>query len=173
MSRSITRFGRTGYITRTDGVCYQVKVSEDGMSVTERKRVQDGFPFYSPNCKRTDSFMGGIGNDSWPTSRAGWEVIQASPGTDADGRHNAYILRDRFYGGEYWIATRNGDTYEAVNVGPQMPAPFLEDADIPTHEPIRQLSDPGTDWFIIGLYGLGTLAGVALIYFTGKILKLY
>ncbi|MCF8460474.1 MAG: hypothetical protein K9G46_07100 [Flavobacteriales bacterium] len=171
MSRTVERFGRTGFITKNDGKCWQVRLREDG-SVLERNRVQDGFPFYSPNCKRIKNYIAGIGGDSFPTERAGWEVLESSIGVDANGYHHAYILRDRLYNRDYWVATKNGDTYGAVNVGSNRPAPFRTDEEITEilKPPIHIEST--TDYPALALKALAVITTIALIYFgTRTLLK--
>ena len=113
MSRTIERFARDGYITKTDGYYYRVIVSPNGQEVLERHMFGRNRSAMQVNAQV--AFLGG---QAQPSFRNGWVPILL-PGQCPNHR-SEYVLRDKFYGQKYWKAFPNillPDKWQGQEIG--------------------------------------------------------
>jgi len=114
MSRTIERFARDGYITKSDGYYYRVIVSSNGEQVLDRHNFGR-----NRSAQQIDSQVAQLGGNAAPSSRNGWD-IQLIPGQCPDHR-SEYVLKDRFYGQTFWKAYNVGNDlgrWQASEIGP-------------------------------------------------------
>lgn len=103
MSRTILQIRKQGFFTKTGGICWRVLFNADG-SYYKTDRVQDGFPFYSPNCSqsRLNQFATALGAFAPPSYKNGWTIIRGvGMCPDHPGQ---MLLKDRMYAKQYWKA---------------------------------------------------------------------
>lgn len=118
MAREILRFTKAGYITKTNGTCYGVFLKDAGHNIDHHTKLQDGFPFYSKNCKtpKVNNMVGQMQGLAEPSTANGWQVVV--PKGFCPNHPNEMILRDRFYGGNYWRAyLTTGLFWKATQIG--------------------------------------------------------
>ena len=100
MSRTIERFARDGYITKTDGYYYRVMVSPNGQEVLDRHMFGR-----NRSAMQVNAQVAILGGQAQPSLRNGWVPILL-PGQCPNHR-SEYVLIDKFYGQKYWKAFPN------------------------------------------------------------------
>tara|TARA_R110002060_G_scaffold988_2_gene2299 strand:+ start:2026 stop:2574 length:549 start_codon:yes stop_codon:yes gene_type:complete len=75
MSRKILAVREEGYISKTDGTCWQVMYHADH-SYYRTRRVQNNFPLYNANCNQATAFANQLGASVAPNPRNGFRVLQ-------------------------------------------------------------------------------------------------
>ena len=75
MSREILSVREEGYITKTDGTCWQVMYHADH-SYYRTRRVQNNFPLYNANCNQAPAFANQLGASVAPSPRNVFRVLK-------------------------------------------------------------------------------------------------
>ena len=157
MSREILRFGRSGIVTRTDGVCWQVHVSPNGNSIVGHDRVQDGFPFYAPSCKtsRLNDAANQLGGISLPGRSNGFTPL-CELAADANGP-TRMLVQDTIYNGDTWLAERTGFGWKAsiTDQRCQVNAPTPQPQPTPQAQQQASTTPLGQDFNPILVAGIG------------------
>jgi len=174
MSRQILDIRERGYISRVNGICWQVTYNGTGDYVDTR-RVQDGFPFYAPNCSqsRIDHFASQLGNPDAPNHLNGFNVIRGvNECPEAPGK---MIVRARNGQNTYWAFQYPDSSIWHLNeTGPNVengcsPKPDVFDPDQITDSP--PWTPPPSSSFEFGTPQIAVLAVIVaavVIYFTWK-----
>lgn len=75
MSRKILSVRQRGYISKSEGTCWQQTFYSDGRHFGT-KRVQNGFPLFNANCNQAAAFANQLGQHSPPGMNNGFRVLK-------------------------------------------------------------------------------------------------
>ena len=75
MSRKILSVRQRGYISKSEGTCWQHTFDSDGGYVGT-KRVQNGFPLYNANCNRAAFYANQLGPHTAPSPSNGFKILK-------------------------------------------------------------------------------------------------
>lgn len=111
MAREILRFGELGYITKVNGYCYRVVVTNNGNAILDQHQ-------FGRNCstQKINFQWGQLNGAEPPREENGWIIIE-TPGNNPKGV-TEYVLQDKFYGNKYWRAYFTSEfDWKATEIG--------------------------------------------------------